>query len=447
VFGENGLTITTERGTFSNAEYQPKNVFMQPAFGDWAAQTHVTFAATPNVSNQQAGLIVYDDNNNYIRFVYERATIHQHQQVPCIQRIRRVRGTGQFIYLASQTSVYLQIVKEADFIPSAIRWTVPLDDIRINSHSELRIPQIGVYATNGNTDVASISATFDKLSIFKMSDLYPRLSSLSIDDVPLAEFDPQVYSYNFEVAEDETRVPVLTAEASDPSYSVEIIPLDAPTGTAYAIVSSPAASATYSVSFNTLPVSDYFADGTIGSKWTVLRENKSTYSIDKGSGLRLPTQRYDIYSTNAAWENVFIQPAMGNWEVVAKVFYPKTPTVDYQQAMLLVWQDEDNYIRANCQQSTLKLEPGRETNGSFSSIGGGSAVANPDGTVVIYHRIEKEGTTYTISYSQMVKIDTDRQSDNMCQLQGSKIGCLRRRTTPYADGHQFRIPTVTNGQR
>ena len=86
-------------------------------------------------------------------------------------------------------------------------------------------------------------------------------------------------------------------------------------------------------------MSDYFADGTMGPKWTVLRENNGTYSIDKGSGLRLPTQRYDIYSTGAAWENVFIQPAMGNWEVVAKVFYPNTPTVDYQQAMLLVWQD------------------------------------------------------------------------------------------------------------
>lgn len=401
VFGENGLTITTERGTFSNAEYQPKNVFMQPAFGDWAAQTHVTFAATPNVSNQQAGLIVYDDNNNYIRFVYERAPSTNTNRF----RVYSVSGGSEAqvnsYTSASQTSVYLQIVKEGglytfSYSLDGTSWTTFGSTVIAN----YAYPQIGVYATNGNTDVASISATFDKLSIFKMSDLYPRLSSLSIDDVPLAEFDPQVYSYNFEVAEDETRVPVLTAEASDPSYSVEIIPLDAPTGTAYAIVSSPAASATYSVSFNTLPVSDYFADGTIGSKWTVLRENKSTYSIDKGSGLRLPTQRYDIYSTNAAWENVFIQPAMGNWEVVAKVFYPKTPTVDYQQAMLLVWQDEDNYIRANCQQSTLKLEPGRETNGSFSSIGGGSAVANPDGTVVIYHRIEKEGTTYTISYSQ-----------------------------------------------
>lgn len=401
VFGEDGLTITTERGTLTSTEYPSQNVFLQPAFGDWAAQTHVQYDVTPTASNQQAGLIVYDDNNNYIRFVYERAPSTNTNRFRVYSASGGSETQVNSFSSGSQTSVYLQIVKEGGLYTFGYSldgdsWTTFGSTVTAN----YAYPQIGVYAANGDTDVASISATFDKLSIFKMSDLHPRLSSLSINGSPLVGFDPQIYSYNFEVTEDAAEVPVIEAQWDDPSYTVTYDQLDSPIGTASVTVSTPAASATYSVSFNTLPVSDYFADGTMGPKWTVLRENNGTYSIDKGSGLRLPTQRYDIYSTGAAWENVFIQPAMGNWEVVAKVFYPNTPTVDYQQAMLLVWQDEDNYIRANCQQSTLKLEPGRETNGSFSSIGGGSAVANPDGTVVIYHRIEKEGTTYTISYSQ-----------------------------------------------
>ncbi len=400
-FDESGITIATERGAFSNVDYQPQNVLLQPGFGNWVAQAQVKLSATPTASNQQAGLIIYDDINNYIRFVYERAPSTNTNRIRVYSVASGAETQVNSVNQASQTSVYFQIVKEGglytfSYSLDGAAWTTFGSTVT----ADYACPQVGLYATNGNTDVAAISATYEKFSVFKMSDLYPRLTSLSVNGLPLAGFDPQTFAYNIEVAEDAAVVPVLEATWDDPTFTVTYNQLDTAKGTASVIVSTPAASATYSVSFNTLPVSDYFADGAIGPKWTILRENTSTYSIDKGLGVRLPTQRYDIYSTGAAWENVFVQPAMGNWEVVAKVFYPNTPTVDYQQAMLLVWQDEDNYIRANCQQSTLKLEPGRETAGSFSSTGGGSAVANPDGTVVIYHRIKKEGTTYTISYSQ-----------------------------------------------
>ena len=401
VFGETGLTITTEQGAFSNVEYQPQNLFMQPAFGDWIAQTHVTFAATPTTSNQQAGLIIYDNNENYIRFVYERAPSTNTNRIRVYSAVNGIESQVNSVNSASQTSVYFQIVKEGELYTfnyslDGTTWTTFGTTVTAN----YAFPQIGLFANNGNTAVASISATYDKLSVFKLSDLYPRLTSLSVNGTPLAGFDPKIFAYNMEVAEDATEVPVLSATCDDPSYTVTYNQLSTAKGTATVTVSTPATSAVYSVSFNTTPVSDYFADGTIGPKWTILRENTATYSIDEGKGVRLPTQRYDIYSTGAAWENVFVQPAMGNWEVVAKVFYPNTPTADYQQAMLLVWQDEDNYIRANCQQSSLRLEPGIERNGSFSSTGSGNAIANSDGTVTLYHRITKEGTTYTLAYSQ-----------------------------------------------
>lgn len=402
VFSDAGLTITTERGAFQNPEYQPKNVFMQPAFGDWIAQTHITYAATPTASNQQAGLIIYDDSSNYIRFVYERAPQTNTNRFRVYRASDGVESQVNSASLGNLTSVYLQIVKEDEtytfkYSTDGSSWTT-LGNTVIAKYA---FPQIGPYATCGDTTAEPITVTYDKLYVFKLTDLYPRLSSLSVNGIPLAGFDPQVFAYNIEVPEDASDVPVIDATWDDPSYNVTISQMDSPTGTAAVTVSTEAASVTYSVSFNTVPASDYFADGTMGEKWTVLRENKDTYSIDKGYGLRLPTQRYDIYgAAGPAWENLFVQPAMGNWEVVAKVFYPHVPTADYQQAMILVWQDEDNYIRANCQQSTLKFEPGRELDGSFSSIGGGSAVANPDGTVVLYHRIEKDGTTYTISYSQ-----------------------------------------------
>ncbi len=399
VFDGAGLTITTTRGAFTNAAYQPQNVFMQPGLGDWVAQTRVSFAAAPTTNNQQAGLIIYDDAKNYIRFVYERSSSGTNVRV-----YNAVNGTetrSNTATVASQTSVYFQILKQADtytfkYSLNGTAWTT----FGTTSIASYAFPQLGLYATNGDTSVAAISATYENLTISNVSDLNPRLASLSVDGSQVAGFDPNKFAYNIEVAEDATVVPVLEATAANPTHTVTFNQLSTAKGTATVTVSTQADSATYSVSFNTTPVSDYFADGTIGPKWTVLNENTATYSVDKGLGLRLPTQRYDIYSNGTGWENVFVQPAMGNWEVVAKVFYPNKPTVNYQQAMLLVWQDDNNYIRLNCQTSSLTIEPGWENNGAMGGVAGGNAVANPDGTVTLYFRIVKDGTTYTLAYSQ-----------------------------------------------
>jgi len=400
VFGEAGLTITTERGAFSNPDAKPKNVFMMSAMGNWVAQTEVKFDPIPNASNQQGGLIIYDDDNNYIRFVYGRPTSGSINVVRVYNVVNGSETQSYSANLASASSIYLQIVKNGNtytfkYSQNGTNWTTfgTITAVYV-------LPRIGLYATNGDTSAAPINVTFEKLSIFELSELYPRLSSISIDGVPLAEFDPEVFDYNIEIDPDSTKIPVITATAANPDYIIEYKQLTAPMGTATVTVYSPVSSTTYSINFNTVPISDYFADGDMNSNWTVLRENKNTYSIDKGFGLRLPTQRYDIYGTGGAWENVFVQSALGNWEVVAKVFYPHVPTANYQQAMLLVWQDEDNYIRANCQESSLRYEPGIETNGSFSASGGGNARAAADGTVTLYHRIKKEGNTYTISVSQ-----------------------------------------------
>lgn len=399
VFNESGLTIATERGAFSNIDKQPKNVFRVPGLGDWVAQTQVKLSSTPTASNQQAGLIIYDNAQNYIRFVYERPSSGGNA-IRVYSVVNGVQTQSNSVNSDAQSSVYFQIIKQGDtytFVYSlnGTTWTT----FGTNIIANYAFPQIGLYANGGDTDAASISATYEKLYIFDAAALLPRLTSLSVNGAQVAGFDPNTFVYNEEVSESATAAPVLEATA-DPSYTLTYNQINTPKGTASVTVSTLAASTTYTVSFNSNPVSDYFADGNIGSNWKVLNENKATYSIDKGLGLRLPTQRYDIYTNGTGWENVFVQPAMGNWEVVAKVFYPNVPTVNYQQAMLLVWQDDNNYIRLNCQQSTLTIQPGWENNGVMGGVSGGNAVASPDGTVTIYYRIIKEGTTYSLAFSQ-----------------------------------------------
>ncbi|WP_169923806.1 glycoside hydrolase family 3 C-terminal domain-containing protein [Propionicimonas paludicola] len=400
-YGPGGLTITTERGAFGTAT-PPQNVLLNAAAGDWVAQTQVKLAATPTASNQQAGVVVYDTDTNYTRFVYERPTSGSTNVVRVYSVVNGVQTQTASANLASQTSVYFQVVKQGDsytykYSTNGSTWS----SLATSVSAYYALPQLGLYATSGDTAAAAISATYAKVSIFTLSELYPRLSSLSVNGSPVAGFDPEVFSYNQEVSADATEVPVIAATVTDPAFSVTYNQMTTPRGTAAVTVSTGATSVTYTVSFNSGPRSDYFADGTKSSNWTVLRENQATYSTEKGLGLRLPTQRYDIYgAAGPAWENVVTQPAMGNWEVVAKLFYPQKPTANYQQAMLLVWQDEDNYIRLNSQTSSLQIQPGWENNGSFSGLGSANPVASADGSVTLYLRIIKNNTTYTLGYSQ-----------------------------------------------
>jgi len=400
VFDEAGLTITTEIGSFSNPEAKPKNVLMLPTAGDWVIQFQLKFDPAFTRSNQQAGLIIYDDDNNYTRFVYEQPASGSSNVVRVYTAVDGNEDESTYASYSSLDSFSFQVAKEGDsyhfsYSPDGVEWYTPMTYIVAYA-----LPQIGLYASNGDTDAESVSVTCEKLSVYDIADLFPRLTSISIDGIPLAGFDPEVFLYNVAVDPDETHIPVISATCDNPLYNISYGQLVYPTGLAHVTVSSSVGETTYIINFNTAPISDYFADGTMNSNWIVLRENKDAYSIEKGFGLRLPTQRYDIYGTGAAWENVFIQSAVGDWEVVAKVFYPHVPTANYQQAMLLVWEDEDNYIRANCQQSSLRYEPGIERNGSFSSTGSGNAAAAEDGTVTLYHRIKREGNTYTISVSQ-----------------------------------------------
>ncbi len=247
--------------------------------------------------------------------------------------------------------------------------------------------------------VAGLTATFDGINVCTVKELYPRLASVTLNGAPLGEFDPETFVYNFEV-KPEDDAPVLAATPEE-GFEIEIKNIDTTTGIATIVVYNDIASAEYSFCFNYAPVSDYFADANIGEQWTIEREDAEAYSIEKGKGIVMPTQQGDIHSTGGAWKNAFVAPAMGNWQMVAKIVYPHVPTANYQQAMFLVWQDENNYLRMNCQTSNLNMEPGIEINGSFNgNLGSGQALPAEDGTVTLYFMIDKAGNDYTVGYSQ-----------------------------------------------
>ncbi len=398
VFGTDGLTIIGEDGMAAN-------LYSEPAYGDWAAQTRLTLAEAFAANNQQAGLLVKDTDSSYVKLVFERTTSSSWWSTSTNYYVTAYRVDGSETTqvarsgnLGAITEVSLRMIKQNGaytfgYSTDGSSW----NDLSGTAKSAMADPKLGVFCGNA----AGAVATFDGIQVCKVSQLYPRLASVKLNGSTLSGFDPETFVYNFAVDAD-AKAPVLEATGADEEVKVEIQQLDTTTGKATIRAYNDAAEAIYEFYFGLAPVSDYFADGDFNSDvWTIERENSATYSEQIGKGLVLPTQSGDIHGTGGAWENCFTAPAQGNWQAVAKIVYPNVPTANYQQAMFLVWQDENNYLRMNCQTSNLGMEPGVETSGSFNgNLGSGQALPAEDGTVTLYFLIDKADNNYTVGYSQ-----------------------------------------------
>ncbi len=70
--GGGSLTITPEAGQLTtNNATTAKNLVLEPAFGNFYETTKLTFNQKPNAATQQAGLLVYQDDDNYLKFDVE----------------------------------------------------------------------------------------------------------------------------------------------------------------------------------------------------------------------------------------------------------------------------------------------------------------------------------------------------------------------------------------
>lgn len=167
-----GLSIITAQGAFS-ADATPENVYLESAFGNWVAQTEVKFDATPTVSNQQAGLIVYNDNLNYLRFVYEHPTSGTSNVVRAYKCVNGTESQVGSATAASLTALRMQIIKQGSvytfkYSTDGTAWTA----FSTTANVVFNCPQVGVLADNGSVaDAAAVHASFAQLLIIPVEDL------------------------------------------------------------------------------------------------------------------------------------------------------------------------------------------------------------------------------------------------------------------------------------
>ena len=67
---DGALTIETGEGDVTLANNNARNIFVQSANTDWTAETKLTTSAVPGSPSQNAGLIAYGDDDNFVKLVY-----------------------------------------------------------------------------------------------------------------------------------------------------------------------------------------------------------------------------------------------------------------------------------------------------------------------------------------------------------------------------------------
>jgi beta-glucosidase len=237
------------------------------------------------------------------------------------------------------------------------------------------------------------------------------LGSISYDGTPVPGFLPDVTNYDVIVP---AGSPTPTVTATAPSANVQITQATGVPGTATITATGPdGIVATYTVNFAPAATSDEFDGTALGPQWTVVRQN-SNLSIGGGS-LTITPEAGQLTTNNATTaKNLVLEPAFGNFYETTQVTFDQKPNAATQQAGLLVYQDDDNYLKFDVEatsatnlqfntsiEDTLNSSLAVSTNPIQVNQTLNTTSANSiwPTSNTIWLRVSRKGNVYTTAYS------------------------------------------------
>ncbi|MBI3978784.1 MAG: DUF11 domain-containing protein, partial [Chloroflexi bacterium] len=148
------LRITSQQGDLAGTYNNARNVFLQTApAGDWSIQARLEF--TPTANYQHAGLVVYQDDANFVRILREFGHAG-------IEFLSETGNTFSYYYVPWTAGVlWLRLDKVGDtytglYSADGSRWTA------IGSYTRALSPrQFGLYAASSTYTAAETPADFD----------------------------------------------------------------------------------------------------------------------------------------------------------------------------------------------------------------------------------------------------------------------------------------------
>ncbi|MEV6815486.1 ThuA domain-containing protein [Micromonospora sp. NPDC051296] len=321
------LRLPTSVGDLYGGRNDATNLVLQPApSGAWQATTKVTLPTTADY--QQAGLLIYGDDDNYAKVGLLHAGSRR------VEFIRETAGTprneaGDSTAAPAGDTIYLRLMSDGTNLTAAFsadgQTFTPVG--RAAALAGISNPQVGLFALNGGTTAPVVDAAFDWF-----------------------QFTPDI-----------------PAEPVNPS-------------------------------------DEFTGDSLDKCRWNaIVREDPTAYRVTGGS-LRIDVPNGDIYGTgNSGPTNFILQTApSGDWTLETKVD-GSLLNEQYQQAGLIVYADDDNYLKFDYIVDNQPGQPVARRIEFRSEIGGAVQDPQPQAgnlTTAVWHlRLARSGNTYTASYS------------------------------------------------
>jgi beta-glucosidase len=254
--------------------------------------------------------------------------------------------------------------------------------------------------------VATITATATYQGVSSSTQFVIRVLSeldrLAVNGQNLPGFHPDTYSYDV-VVPDHAGVPRISASTPDPSASVAITQATSVPGTASVTETGPdGIPFTYNVYFARRARSDDFNGTTVGPQWSWVRQDPLTEHVGSGS-LQITPEQGDLTGTTNTAHNILVQPALGDWTIESKLTFSTPPHADTQQAGIIAYQDDDNYLKLGWEYSSGVAQLVETTEDSLSGTPATQVLTTiPTAGILsntVWLRMVKVGPRYTSYYS------------------------------------------------
>jgi beta-glucosidase len=176
------LTITPEQGDLSGTNPPARNILLQPALGNWAMVSKLTFSTAPHVANQQGGLIAYQNDANWLKVDWEFSngaaqlaeTTSDNQNYPSGKQITQVPTTIPTAGLLTSNTVWLAM----DKVGARYTTYYSTDGVHFtpiyNVGASLSNVKVGVFAWNGPATTSDLQVSFQHFHILNGGPAFAR---------------------------------------------------------------------------------------------------------------------------------------------------------------------------------------------------------------------------------------------------------------------------------
>lgn len=272
-----------------------------------------------------------------------------------------------------------------------------------------------VTAMGSGTALIEASVTFDGTTL---TNAYPvkvqadlSLKNLSLDGAAMDDFTPNRHGYSLLMNEEGASIPVLAAEAADVNTEITIKQARQIPGTALIQLKDSRTGETDKVAvyFGQMAISDEFENSSLGDFWTWKSyvDDSVSYDADKRAWV-IQAQQGGLEGKSNDAKNLLLQSANTDWSIDTKIAFSRTPAYLGEQAGILAYGTDDNFVKAICKFSSggffgmvqiPMLELVREEEGSAISIASVPASEILGESNEVFLRLSKEGSKYTAHYS------------------------------------------------